>query len=237
MKPDQHMPDQLAETNSADDYRDASKIAGSLSQASYRRQARKLVDRLGNLAGCRVLDLGCGTGFLKPLFLERSAQYQGIDGDARSIAIAQQLYQPEGFIEGHFPQDLKVAEFDLVISLSCVDEMPDRAFALAAIAGRLAPDGRSLLAVRNGTFPVHQLKRILHRLSIKKTLVVDDLDYDRWVAEIKQAGLKIDAIEAYCRPWFIGASANGLKNAIYRFANWLLPTRYCYMLQFLLSKQ
>ncbi len=236
MRADQHIPEQLAETNSASDYRDASKIAGSLSQASYRRQSRKLVDRLGILAGCRVLDLGCGTGFLKPLLLERSAEYQGIDGDARSIAIARQLYRPEGFIEGRFPQDLVAAEFDLIISLSCVDEMPDREIALATIADRLAPDGRSLLAVRNGSFPAHRLKRVLHRLNLKKALVVDDLDYDQWVAEIGRAGLRIDSIEAYCRPWFIGATANGLKNAIYRSANWLLPTRYCYMLQFLLSK-
>jgi SAM-dependent methyltransferase len=237
MRTDQHMPDQLVKADYASEYRDASKIAGSLAQASYRRQARKLLERLGNLAEVRVLDLGCGTGFLKPLFAEKAAHYQGIDGDARSIGIARQLYRPEGFIHGYFPQDLVAAKFDLIISLSCVDEMPDRAMALAAIADRLAPGGRSLLAVRNGTFPVHRLKRFLHRVSMKKTLVVDDLDYDNWVATIRQAGLNIEAIEAYHRPWFIGVSANGLKNTIYRAANWALPKHRCYMLQFLLSKK
>lgn len=237
MKAEQHGPVEAEVSDSASRYRDASKISGSISQAFYRRQARQILSQLGNLAGCRVLDLGCGTGFLKPLFEAGFARYQGIDGDAKSIGIARQLYGTDGFIHGFFPQDLPTGEFDLIISLSCVDEMPDRALALSAIAERLDSDGRALLAVRNGAFPIHQIKRLLHRLSIKRTLVIDDLDYYQWISIIGQAGLKIDKIQAYRRPWFTGANVTGLKNAMYRSANWVLPTRWCYMLQFLLSKK
>ena len=40
----------------------------------------------------RILDLGCGTGELAPVFLRNSYDYVGIDIEAQRIAYAQKLY-------------------------------------------------------------------------------------------------------------------------------------------------
>lgn len=46
-----------------------------------------LIDALGSVAGCRVLDLGCGDGSTAGLILANgAASYAGLDGSAGMIA-------------------------------------------------------------------------------------------------------------------------------------------------------
>lgn len=217
--------------------RNVSNISGKLTQAFYRLQGRNLVRSLRISRGSRVFDLGSGSGFLKPIFEEYGAIYHGIDTDEKSIAMARELYGPEGFQCGYFPQDVKLEEVDLVISLSCIDEVPDPVGALKAIGELIGPsEGQAVIAVRNGSFPIYSLKIIFERAGFKKASSVRDVSYDCWSQRIEEAGLKIVRAGPYCRPWFTGFSASGVKNTLYRMANWFLPTRYCYMLQLSVSR-
>jgi SAM-dependent methyltransferase len=217
--------------------RDVSSISGRISQAFYRLQAKELVNSLVILPGTRVLDLGCGSGFLKPIFEARNAIYNGIDSDSKSIMIARQLYGHKGFRCGYFPEDVDVTDVDFVISLSCIDEVEDPLASLKAIASLIAPtNGHAVIAVRNASFPIYSLKQKLHRAGLKRPAAVEDATYGHWVALMDTAGLRIVEVKPYYRPWFIGVSLSGAKNAVYRIANWFLPTPKCYMLQFSLTR-
>src|SRR6188508_3277987 len=54
-----------------------------------------LLDVLGEVAGLRVLDAGCGSGYLSRILAERGAQVTGIDIAARLIALAR-ARDPQG---------------------------------------------------------------------------------------------------------------------------------------------
>ena len=217
--------------------RNVSNISGNLTQAFYRFQGRKLVHSLRISKGSTVFDLGSGSGFLKPIFEEYGAIYHGIDTDEKSVAMAQKLYGAEGFQCGYFPQDVRLQEVDLVISLSCIDEVPDPVAALKAIGELIGSSkGQAVIAVRNGSFPVYSLKILVERAGLKRPSSVRDASYGCWIERIEEAGLRIVQVSPYYRPWFTGFSVSGVKNTFYRMANWVLPTRYCYMLQFSLAR-
>lgn len=217
--------------------RNVSNISGKLTQAFYRLQGRKLVRSLRISKGSRVFDLGSGSGFLKPIFEEYGSIYHGIDTDEQSVVLARQLYGAEGFQCGYFPQDVTLQEVDLVVSLSCIDEVPDPVGALKAIGDLIGPsNGQAVIAVRNGSFPAYSLKMLSERAGLKGPSSVHDASYDCWIERIEEAGLRIVRASPYYRPWFTGFSVSGIKNIVYRMANWILPTRYCYMLQFSVSR-
>jgi hypothetical protein len=174
---------------------------------------------------------------MKPVFEARNAIYNGIDADSQSIMMARQLYGQKGFHCGYFPEDSVATDIDLVISLSCIDEVEDALAALTAIASLITPtNGRAIIAVRNASFPIYSLKQKLHRAGLKRPAAVQDATYGHWVALINAAGLSIAEVKPYYRPWLIGVSWNGAKNAVYRISNWFLPTPQCYMLQFSLKR-
>jgi len=78
------------------------------------------IDALGSVAGCRVLDLGCGDGSTAELLLGRgAASYVGLDGSAGMIDEARRRMSDSRatFVHGDI-EDLEVGvgEFDVVIS-------------------------------------------------------------------------------------------------------------------------
>lgn len=75
-----------------------------------------LLDALGSLDRCRVLDLGCGDGSTAPLMLANgAASYVGIDGSARMIETARTEHGdgPVRFARQDI-EDLDLASLDLV---------------------------------------------------------------------------------------------------------------------------
>jgi 2-polyprenyl-3-methyl-5-hydroxy-6-metoxy-1,4-benzoquinol methylase len=51
-----------------------------------------VLDLLGNVAGARVLDLGCGEGYLSRILARGGAQVQGIDGSREMIRLAEKQW-------------------------------------------------------------------------------------------------------------------------------------------------
>lgn len=107
---------------------------------------KKIIHReVPQKAGIKVLDMGCGTGILSPLFSE--SHYIGIDIDKKLIDFAQKKY-PYAFkvMSGEkilFPKN----SFDLIIVIGVIHHLNDKATnkTLAEMKKVLKKDGRVLL--------------------------------------------------------------------------------------------
>jgi SAM-dependent methyltransferase len=112
-----------------------------------------LLDLLGDIDGSRVLDAGCGEGYLARTLAARGAHVTGIDLSARLIALAR-ARDPGGRIDYRVadlsqPLPATAGLFDAAASYLVLSDVLDyRGFA-ATLAASLAPGGRLVLALNN----------------------------------------------------------------------------------------
>lgn len=109
------------------------------------------------LQGCRVLDLGCGSGrdvYALAQLVGESGEVVGVDMTDEQLAIAReyQTYHSEKFgfdnvkfIKGYIEQleelDLAPASFDVVVSNCVINLSPDKEAVLAGVKRLLKPGG------------------------------------------------------------------------------------------------
>jgi ubiquinone/menaquinone biosynthesis C-methylase UbiE len=115
---------------------------------------RPAIDRLvGDVAGKRVLDLGCGAGPYSIWFAERGAHVSGLDLSATMISLAGQKA-----IERGLQLDLQVAdireplpftdaEFDLVFTATALHYVEDVASLFREVARVIKRDGRLIASL------------------------------------------------------------------------------------------
>ncbi|MDP1966205.1 MAG: methyltransferase domain-containing protein [Reyranella sp.] len=111
---------------------------------------RLILDMMGDLAGARVLDAGCGDGVLACVAAERGAEVTGVDPDPAMLAAARSRAAKAGlqetFLEGRverlpFPD----STFDVVVSVTVLCFVADAAGAVREMARVLRPGGRLVL--------------------------------------------------------------------------------------------
>ena len=101
-------------------------------------------------AGCRVLDIGAGTGTVGSLLADRYG-YVGIEPDPASYAVARQRIGERGVVHNTSAEQLVPAgDFDLVCAFEVLEHIEDDVGALAAWAGHLRPGGTLLVSVPRG---------------------------------------------------------------------------------------
>lgn len=112
-----------------------------------------LLELLGDISGCWVLDAGCGEGYLARVLAARRARVTGIDLSPRLIAMARDK-NPAGDID-YRVADLSqpvpgiVGRFDAVASYLVLNDVRNyRGFA-ATLAASLKPGGRAVFALNN----------------------------------------------------------------------------------------
>ena len=132
--------------------------------AFYHRELISMIEKLvPELAGLRVLDVGCGTGWNSRYLASRGASVVGIDFSSKAVEIARRK------TPGLNPTYRVLSIFDLAerayfdaavswgtITIACRNRS-DLANAVARIAGSLKPDGWLLLCE-----PIH--RGFLHRV-------------------------------------------------------------------------
>jgi SAM-dependent methyltransferase len=104
-----------------------------------------------SIAGCRVLDLGCGLGAIDELLVREhgAGSVVGVDIDPRLIEHMQARMQRAGLgdrIEGRRvdggPLPFETATFDVVFSKDSLVQIPDKAAVFAEVLRVLRPGGR-----------------------------------------------------------------------------------------------
>jgi SAM-dependent methyltransferase len=121
-------------------------------------------------AGDRVLEIGCGTGYMITLPLIRAGwDAMGVDTDQASIDYGRGLLAAEGLD----PDRLRSVDaatlpgkFDAVILSEVLEHIPDAGIGalLATVRGLLAPGGRLLVTVPNG-YGIFEFETFLWRVA------------------------------------------------------------------------
>jgi SAM-dependent methyltransferase len=114
-------------------------------------EQRRILELLGSIDGKRVLDLGSGDGLLTATLATRGALVVGIDIDRSMLraAVARTdpgQREPARFVEGRLDQlPFQDAMFDVVVAVTVLCLLSDRAIAIREAARVLRPGGRLVI--------------------------------------------------------------------------------------------
>lgn len=110
-----------------------------------------LLQPLGNIADLRVLDAGCGEGYLARALAARGAQVTGIDVSPRLIEMARSRDPAIDYRVADLSRPLVGAadSFDAIGSYVVLNDVHDYRGFIATLAGVLKPGGRLVLALNN----------------------------------------------------------------------------------------
>lgn len=109
----------------------------------------------GNIKGLRVLDAGCGTGYLCRKLSEKGAKVTGVDISSKMIEIAKRKNPDLKFLVDSCSnlKDLHDSNFDLIISNYVLMDTPDLPGTLTAFARVLKPGAAAVLIFSHPCFP------------------------------------------------------------------------------------
>jgi len=120
-------------------------------RAGFNRSKRLFVEdmiRQQLPAGARVLDLGCGPGWVSHNLVGDYA-LTGVDVEEDAIKLCQSLYDAEYMVGSAFDLPFSDNEFDAVIFTEAIEHFVDPKPAVAEIARVLKPGGMTLVTTPN----------------------------------------------------------------------------------------
>jgi SAM-dependent methyltransferase len=123
---------------------------GDLREAVEPSSFQEVFYRYPLYAGKRVLDVGCGNGYLLSRYRKAGARTVGLDLTARAVSLSARRFELEGlrgdFVEAN-AEDLPFSEgvFDLVLSMGVLHHTPRTGRAVAEIHRVLKPGGVFLI--------------------------------------------------------------------------------------------
>lgn len=113
------------------------------------------IDERANLAGKKVVDIGCGGGILSEAMAQRGANVTGIDMGEAPLAVAK-LHGLEVGIEIDYRRitveelsSLEPESYDVVTCLEMLEHVPQPASVISACARLLKPGGQLFLSTIN----------------------------------------------------------------------------------------
>ncbi len=144
------------------------------------------IDRMANLRGKKVLDVGCGGGLLSEAMAARGAKVTGIDMADRSLKVAQ-MHLLESMLDVEY-RKVEVEQlareqphhYDVVTCMEMLEHVPDPASAVNACAGLLAPGGRCFFSTINRSLKAY-LFAIVGAEYVLKLLPRGTHDYSRFI--------------------------------------------------------
>jgi SAM-dependent methyltransferase len=183
---------------------------GNAYNSLYERPA--MLELLGDVAGLRVLDAGCGAGALSAALVARGAAVVGVDVSPRMVAAARARVPAGGdarfavgdLTDGRALSGFADASFDVVAASLMMHYVRDWEPLLGALARVLVPGGRVVLSTHHPTMTSrlwpdgdHDGVELLHDRWEKRGEVFDVRFYRRPVPLMEEAfaasGLRVDA--------------------------------------------
>jgi 2-polyprenyl-3-methyl-5-hydroxy-6-metoxy-1,4-benzoquinol methylase len=125
------------------------------------------LDLLGDVAGKRILDVGCGEGGYSRALALRGAQVTGIDGSARLIEVARERAQVQELTIKYLVQNansmsgVDTHAFDIVLAAMSLMDVEDYIGSITEIKRVLKPEGYLLMSITHPCFsaPVSKWER------------------------------------------------------------------------------
>ena len=151
MSPDLGLADQ-APANDYDSFAEAyaAETEANLINGYYTRPA--ILDLAGDVAGRRILDVGCGAGPVLVALRDRGAIVTGVDPSAKMLELARQRLGDGTALEQadlRYPLPFPGGAFDDVIACLVLHYLRDWTAPLAELRRVLAPGGRLIVAVNH----------------------------------------------------------------------------------------
>lgn len=182
-----------------------------------------------------LLDIGSGIGVLKSVSEQYRLDYLGIEPSSSSYCYSANRFGKEFFLhsnlenahENLISMKKNVSPFDIVVAVSCLDEVNDKLRFLAVLKSFCHKKTRVFLIVRNKSFPLVAFRR--------NKMAVEDLTYYQWKELFIEAGFEIQFVKKSFRPWINSLNMTLAPNFLYRIASAFLPVRNSYMLKFQLK--
>jgi 2-polyprenyl-6-hydroxyphenyl methylase / 3-demethylubiquinone-9 3-methyltransferase len=117
-------------------------------------KAKYVMQQIGKVYPCEVLDIGCGAGFVSSQLANGGMQVTGIDLSASSIAVAQRFSAPTVRYQVADATNLpfKDESFDACLLLDCLEHIQEYPRALAEAARVTRPGGRVFFHTFNRTW-------------------------------------------------------------------------------------
>jgi SAM-dependent methyltransferase len=135
--------------------------------ASYYEDPRTDIQALVRPVGCRILDVGCGSGCLAAALKQAGAAYvAGIE--RQPAAIVEARGRLDILVEGDIltaPLPFGVEEFDYIIFADVLEHVAEPEAAIHRVLPFLRPTGRVLVSVPNMRFYLVLLRLIADRWS------------------------------------------------------------------------
>jgi 2-polyprenyl-6-hydroxyphenyl methylase / 3-demethylubiquinone-9 3-methyltransferase len=144
------------------------------------------IDRHANLAGKKVLDVGCGGGILAEAMARRGAEVTGIDLSEKGLRVAE-LHLLESHLEVKYEKAMVEeyaaqhgGEFDVVTCMELLEHVPEPAGMVAACARLVRPGGVLFFSTINRN-PKSYLFAVIGAEYLLKLLPKGTHDYLRFI--------------------------------------------------------
>lgn len=160
------------------------------------------IDSRANLAGKRVLDVGCGGGILSESMAQRGAQVTGIDMADKSLQVAQ-LHALESGVQLEYRCVAVEAlaqeaphTFDVVTCMEMLEHVPDPASVVRACATLVKPGGHVFFSTLNRNAKAY-LMAVVGAEYVLNLLPKGTHDYSKFIkpselaAWMRQSGLEL----------------------------------------------
>lgn len=163
------------------------------------------IDRIGQLAGKKVLDVGCGGGILSEAMAHRGAEVSGIDMGEAPLKVAK-LHGLESGVKVSYRRitvedlaDEQPEAYDVVTCMEMLEHVPDPASVVRACARLTKPGGKVFLSTLNRN-PKSYLFAILGAERLLKLVPAGTHDFNKFLRPselghmVRSAFLEIDEI-------------------------------------------
>ena len=160
------------------------------------------IEARADLAGSRVVDVGCGGGLLAEGMARRGARVLGIDLAPEALAVAK-LHALESGVAVEYREiavetlaDSATGQFDLVTCLEMLEHVPDPAAIVASIARLVRPGGNAVFSTINrnarsfalAIVGAEYLMRLLPKGTHRYARLIRPSELSRWA---RDAGLEL----------------------------------------------